>query len=294
MQSLLSLALLAQTLRIAVPYVLAALGGTLAERAGVFSITLEGFLLVGAFGATVGSYEAGPWVGLLVAILAGASFAGLHALAVVRFRVDAIVSGVALNLMALGLTRFLLRWWFGSASNSARIDDLSQAPEWLAQVPGVGLLLVELSRPLVLFTLAAIVWGWWMLDRTAFGLRIRAVGEHPAAAETAGVPVGRVQTAAVLLSGALAGVGGAFLAFFQHGFSAGMSGNRGYIALAAVILGRWRPVPVALACVLFAFAEALQLNMQAAALLPNQVVQMLPYGLVLLVLLLRRAGPVIR
>lgn len=289
MDSLLSLALLAQTLRIAVPYVLAALGGTLAERAGVFSITLEGFLLVGAFGATVGTHELGPWAGLVVAALSAAAFAGLHALAVVRFRVDAIISGVALNLAAFGLTRFLLRWWFGSSSNSARIPDLIEPSQALAEVPVVGALLVELTRPLVLLALALVVGIHLLMNRTAFGLRLRAAGENPLAAETVGVSVARVQTWAVLLSGALAGIGGAFLAFFQHGFSAGMSANRGYIALAAVILGRWRVYPAALACLLFALAEALQLNLQAAALLPSQVVQMLPYLLVLAVLVLRPA-----
>jgi ABC-type uncharacterized transport system permease subunit len=280
MESILSFALLAQMIRTAVPYLLASLGGVIAERAGVFSITLEGFLLVGAFGATVGSYSAGPLVGLFLGVLMATLYAGFHALAVVRFKADAIISGVALNLIALGLTRFLLKWLYDSSSNSPRIDDLS-LPVF---TDALGGLFSALLQPLVLLSLLLLYLVHVGLYKTPLGLQIRAAGEHPDAAETAGVSVSRTRWIAVLLSGAFAGLGGVYLAFFQHGFTAGMSANRGYIALAAAILGRYHPLYVALACAFFALAEAVQVNLQAASLLPTQLVQMIPYLLVLVVL----------
>jgi general nucleoside transport system permease protein len=281
MESILSFALLSQTIRTGVPYLLASLGGVLAERAGVFSITLEGFLLIGAFGATVGAHEAGPLVGLLFGVLLATLYAGFHALAVVRFKADAIISGVALNLVAFGLTRFLLKWLYDSSSNSPRIEDLGLP---ISVNESLGDFFGALLQPLVLLSLLLLLVAHLVLYKTPLGLQIRAAGEHPDAAETAGVSVNKTRWIAVLLSGALAGLGGAYLAFFQHGFTAGMSANRGYIALAAVILGQYRPLYVALACAFFAFAEALQVNLQAASLLPTQVVQMIPYLLVLLVL----------
>jgi ABC-type uncharacterized transport system permease subunit len=280
MESILSFALLAQTIRTGVPYLLAALGGVVAERSGVFSITLEGFLLVGAFGATVGSYSAGPFAGLLLGVLMATLYAGFHALAVVRYKADAIISGVALNLIAFGLTRFLLKWLYDSSSNSPRIDGLEIAPI----TDALGGMIAALFQPLVLLSLGLLLLVYVGLYRTPLGLQIRAAGEHPDAAETAGVSVSKTRWIAVLLSGSLAGLGGVYLAFFQHGFTAGMSANRGYIALAAAILGRYHPLYVALACAFFAFAEALQVNLQAASLLPTQLVQMIPYVLVLVVL----------
>lgn len=282
MEAIFSLALFAQMLRIAVPYLFASLGGVIAERSGVFSITLEGFILVGAFGATFGAYEAHPWVGLLLGVGLATAYAALHALAVVRFKVDAIISGVALNLIAFGVTRFLLKWRYDSSSNSPRIEDLGSTN-------ALGELLGVLLQPLVLLSFLVLVAVHLGLYRTPLGLRIRAAGEHPDAAETAGVSVARTRWIAVLASGALAGLGGAYLAFFQHGFTAGMSANRGYIALAAAILGRYKPLYVALACAFFALAEAIQLNLQAASLLSSQLVQMIPYVLVLGVLAASKA-----
>jgi len=288
------LLLLAATLRIAVPYVLAALGGWASERGGVVQIGLEGLLLVGAFtcvlvahAAEVAGFSgaAAAGLGIAAAAVAGAAFAAIHALVCIRFRADAIVSGIALNLLAAGATKFLLTLTFGSAANSSRIAGTT--PD------GAGAIL--LATPLVPLALLAVVACDLAARRTPFGLRLHAVGEHPEAAAAAGIAVGRVRTAGVLLSGVLAALGGAHLALDQHQFTAGMSSGRGFIAVAALVFGRWTPRGAAAACVLFAAAEALQIHLQAHASreVPTQLVQMLPYlvTLVALVGVVGRARP---
>ena len=265
------LALLAQVVRIAVPYLLAAAGGVVSERAGVIALTLEGFLLGGAFGAAVGSHATGsPWVGALCGVAGGVALALLHALASVRLKADQVVVGVALNLLAVGATRFFLRYLFDSSSNSPR-------------VPGFGTG-GALGNPLVWAGLLALPLVGVLLARTPFGLRVRAAGEKPEAAVSLGVPVPRVQWAAVLLSGALAGLGGAYLSLDQHQFTDGMSAGRGFIALAAVIFGRWAPRRVAVACLLFAAAETAQIRLQGTGAVPSQFVEMIPYVLTIVAL----------
>jgi len=275
---------IAQGLRISVPYVLAALGGTFSERGGVVNIALEGILLSGAFAYVVGAHFAiSPWVGLLSAAAAGLAMGGLHALMTVVLRADQIVSGVALNLLALGATEYTLELIFDSASNSPRVvafDDV--LVPIIGEIPMLG---SPLGHPLFLITLVAIVLGHVALYRSRFGLRLRAVGEHPEAAENVGVSVTRLRVSGVLLSGLLAGLGGAYLASEQHSFTAGMSAGRGFIALAAMIVGKWRPWGAATAACLFGFAEALQIRLQSTGIaIPTQIVQMIPYVLTLLVL----------
>lgn len=266
--------------RIAVPYVLAAMGGTVSERAGVVALGLEGMLLGGAFTATLAADAAGtPWAGVVGGAAGGALVALAYGLSVVRGRADGIVAGVALNLVVLGLTRFLLQFTYHSASSSPPVPGLDgMGPQGLF----VGATLV------VVVALHAVLGG------TALGLRWRAVGEAPAAAASLGVDPARVRLGAVLLSGVLAGLGGAWMALDNHGFVDRMSGGRGYIALAAVISGRWRPLPVALATLAFAGAEAMQLQLQAVAGSElRELVQVLPYGLTLVALagVLGRARP---
>lgn len=269
--SVLSVAFLLQLLRIAVPYTLAALGGTLSERSGVINIALEGKLLLGAFAGAVGAIESGSaLVGALAGLGGGVLVAALYALVVVRWSADQIVAGVAVNLLALGLTRYLLKLFYGSTANSP-------------PAPGFGGALV--SNPL--FWAAVLLVGGihLLLARTRYGLRARAAGEHPAALASLGVSVARVRWTAVLGAGALAGLGGAFLALDNQGFVAAMSGGRGYIALAAVIMGKWRPGLAAAACLLFAAAEALQVNLQALDVgVPRELVQILPYLLTMVAL----------
>ena len=255
---------LLQVLRIAGPYGLAALAGTFSELGGVVNIALEGILLAGALGATLACYWTGsPWLGVLAGIAAGMLLSCLHAWATLRHRVDQIVSSLACNFLAAGLCRFILKLVFHSTSNSYRVEGLS---DWGPFDPF-----------LVLFFILVGVCQW-VVYRTRFGLRLRSVGEHPKAAESLGISVLGMRFKGVLISGALAGLGGAWLALEQHQFTDGMSGGRGYIALAAVILGRWTPLGAAGAAVFFGLAESLQIVLQAHDVhIPTQFVQMLPY-----------------
>jgi simple sugar transport system permease protein len=240
------LSLAAQAVRISVPYGLAAVGGVCSERTGVVNIALEGILLLGAFFAVIGTHYTGsPWVGVAAAMGGGLAAAALHALATVTLKADQIVSGLAINIMAFGATRAGLRVLFQSASNSPRIP-----------APAVPLLPVAL-----LLILAVLVVLW----RTGLGLALRWLG--------------------VLASGALGGLGGAWLAFQQHSFSDQMSGGRGYIALAAMIVGKWHPLGAAAACLLFGAAETAQIRLQGAGA-PTQILQALPFVLTILVLVL--------
>jgi simple sugar transport system permease protein len=283
MTGLLTLAFVGAALRITVPYALAALGGTFSERSGVINLALEGLLLIGAFGATVAAYFSGSaLLGVLGGVAAGLLTAAVYAVCVLIFRADQVVCGVAINLIADGLTRFLLKATFGSSSNSPRIVAFGER---------ASSLWMTISHPLVVATVALVALSHVFLKRTPFGLRIRAAGEHPEAARSLGVPVLRIRWVAVLLSGALAGMGGAWLAVDQRQFVAGMSNGRGYIAIAALIFGGWRPVPGAIACLTFGFAEALDISLQASgAIGPTHGwwLQMLPYALT--VALLAGAG----
>ena len=272
------LAFLAQTLRIAIPYLLAAAGGVMSERAGLIGLTLEGYMLGGAFCAALGAYAGGsPWVGVLAAVAGGALLAWLYAVSSIRFKADQVVVGIAINLLAIGLTRFFLRLVFDSSSNSPRVsgfDVRGGGAGWLALV----------QNPLIWIGLAIIPITAWVLYRTPFGLRVRAVGEHPTAAASVGVPVARVRYLAVLLSGVFAGLGGAYLALDQHQFTDNMTAGRGFIALAATIFGRWDPVRAGLACLLFAAAETLQIRLQGSNAIPSQFVEMIPYLLTIIAL----------
>lgn len=282
MSEILTAAFAAQVLRISVPYTLAALGATCSERGGVVNIALEGTLLVGAFGCVLATWFSGnPWLGVLAGVAAGLALSLVHAAVSVSLKANQIVSGIALNLLAVGMTKFLLRIVFGSSSNSERIPGL---PVWdvpgLSSVPLIG---PVVSSPFLLATAVLVLVVWIALMRTPFGLRLRAVGEHPEAADTLGVSVAKMRYAGVLLSGALAGLGGAWLAMEQHSFTDGMSSGRGFIALAAMIVGKWHPLGAVGACLLFGIAETLEINLQSLRV-PTQFVQMIPYVVTLVVL----------
>ncbi len=276
-----------ETLRLSVPYAFAALGGTLSERSGVPHIALEGVLLTSAFGAIAVHLATGSSVlGLVAGAITGAVVGALHAATVVRGGVDAIVSGVALNLGALGVTRFLLRALYGSSANSPSVAGFG-----LALPSALRVLLDPFTVLLVLCTLGVA----WLLRRTRFGLEVRAVGAAKEAAHAVGVPVARTQAIAVAFGSLLAGLGGAALAYDQHQFQAQMSGGRGFIALAAVILARYRPEPAVLACLVFAALDALQVVLQAHTRLPTDLVTALPYVATLFVLIVagrRKRSPV--
>lgn len=284
---ILSATMMAQTVRMTIPYGCAALGGVLSERSGVVNIALEGTLLASALAAVAACHATGNvLVGIVAGVTCGAAVGLIHATLVVRYRIDAIVSGIALNLIAAGGTRFLLRALYASSSNSPSIQGLRFGEGW-------GLAAKTILDPFLLATIAAVGGAAWMLRHTRFGLRLRACGEDPSAAQAVGVHVVGMRTAAVTLGGAVTGLGGTALAYDLHQFQAGMSGGRGYIALAAVIVAGWRPWPAAAACLVFASLDALQIVLQNQTRLPSQVLAMLPFVATLVALVLvssRREG----
>ncbi|HTQ78546.1 MAG TPA: ABC transporter permease [Thermoanaerobaculia bacterium] len=269
MRDLFRLEMLFSSVRLTTPLLLAALGGLYSERSGVINIALEGLLLAGAFTAAVVTHFSGsPWVGLLAAIAAGMAVALLHAVACIRYRADQVVSGTAINILLLGVPALLSGALFESTGATPQIPKT-------ALLPGVPIFLAFALVPVT----------WYVLYRTRFGLRLRAVGENPEAADTAGIKVARMRYLAVALSGACAAIGGAYLSIGQSSlFTRNMSAGRGFIALAALIFGKWRPVQTMLACLLFGFAEALSIQMQGVAQVPVQFIQIIPYVLTIVVL----------
>jgi ABC-type uncharacterized transport system permease subunit len=268
------LSFLTQMIRIAIPYLFAASGGVVAERSGIVSLTLEGFMLGGAFAAVVGTHYSGsPWIGVLSGMLGGLAFALIHAITTIRYRADQVVVGVAINLLAIGVTRFFLKLFFASSSNSPRVSGF-----------GGNIKAGGFDNPLLWLGLLVAPAVAFVIYRTPFGLRVRAVGEHPQAAESVGVSVKRVRYVAVAISGILAGLGGVYLALDQHQFTDQMTAGRGFIAISAVIFGRWNPIRAALACLLFAAAETLQIQLQGSHAIPSQFIEMIPYLLVIIAL----------
>jgi general nucleoside transport system permease protein len=269
MNELLSLGLIYSTIRTATPLLLAALGGLFSERSGVINIALEGLLLAGAFtAAVVTHYTHSPWVGLSAAIAAGVFIAAIHAVLCIQFKANQVVSGMAINILMIGIPALLSGAFFESTGATPQIP----LHELLQYAPVV-----------IAFALVPVV--WYVLYRTPFGLRLRAVGENPEAADAAGVSVTRIRYAGVLLSGALAAIGGAYLSIGQSSlFTRNMAAGRGFIALAALIFGKWRPVQTMLACLLFGFAEALATQMQGVVRVPVQFIQIIPYLLTMIVL----------
>jgi simple sugar transport system permease protein len=273
MGDIFNLGLLYSAIRLATPLLLAALGGMFSERAGVINIALEGLMLAGAFtAASVTWYAGSPWAGLASAILAGAAIALIHAVACIRYRADQVVSGTAINILLTGVPALLSGAFFLSSGSTP-------------QVPREHL--IPITPIVIAFALVPL--SYYALYYTPFGLRLRAVGENPEAADAAGVSVKSMRYTAVLLSGALAGIGGAYLSIGQSSlFTRNMSAGRGFIALAALIFGKWRPVQTMLACLLFGFTEAVAIQLQGVRFggeeIPTQFVQIIPYVLTIVVL----------
>ncbi|MCW5837124.1 MAG: ABC transporter permease [Labilithrix sp.] len=268
---ILSGTMLAQTVRMTIPYACASLGGVVGERSGVVNIALEGTLLVSALASVaVQGATSSAIAGVVAGVGAGALVGLVHAALVVRGRVDAIVSGLAINLVAAGGTRFVLRALYGSSSNSPSVRGVRFGD-------GLGLVARTLLDPFVVLTLVVTASVAWALARTRFGLRLRACGEDPSAAQAVGVDVTLTRVLAVTLGGALTGLGGTALAFELHQFQAGMTGGRGFIALAAVIVAGWRPWPAVGACLAFAALDALQIVLQNQTRVPAQLFAVLPF-----------------
>ncbi|HEV8136928.1 MAG TPA: ABC transporter permease [Pyrinomonadaceae bacterium] len=283
MKDILTLSLLWSTIRLATPLILAALGGMFSERSGVINIALEGKMLAGAFTAAAVTYaadaklgmgNASPWIGLLAAIVAGLFIAAIYAVTCIRFKADQVVSGAAINILMFGMPGFLSGAFFLSSGSTPQLPKEHLIP-W---------------TPIVIaFAMVAV--SWYVMYRTPFGLRLRSVGEKPEAADAAGVSVNRIRYSGVLIAGVLAGIGGAYLSIGQSSlFTRNMTAGRGFIALAALIFGKWRPIQTMLACLLFGFTEAISIQMQGAVKLPSgedipvQFIQMVPYVLTIIVL----------
>jgi ABC-type uncharacterized transport system permease subunit len=287
LDAVLSTGLLAATLRFATPLAFAAMGGIFSERSGVVNIGLEGMMLMGAFFGIWATIWSGSWVvGLLFAMLFGGLLATIHAFFSIHLRADQIVSGFAMNFLALGLTGYLFIYIYGAQGTPTGI---SRVPDihlrFLHDVPLVGGVLGPVFGQLNLMIwlmFAVLVAGYVVLFKTPAGLRIRAVGEHPKAADTVGISVYRVRYLAVILSGMLAALGGAYLSIgFVGSFGQNMTAGRGFIALAAVIFGKWRPFPALGACLLFGFASGLAQRLQSQADVSVNLISTLPYILVL-------------
>ena len=293
MRQILTVSLLFSTIRLATPLVWAAIGGLYSERSGVVNIALEGLMLAGAFtAAAVTFYMHSPWAGLGAAMLAGALFALLLAVACIRFKANEVVAGTGINILFLGLPAVLSGALFLSSGSTPQVPKEELLPT-VSQLLSTGLQWRILTDVSVISLLALLVVGLtsYVLYSTPFGLRLRSVGENPEAADAAGVHVNRIRYIGVVLSGVLAGVGGAYLSIGQSSlFTRNMTAGRGFIALAALIFGKWRPVQTMLACVLFGFADALTIQMQGVAKLPSgedvpvQFIQMIPYVVTIIVL----------
>ena len=288
--------LFAATLRMASPLIFASLGGIFSERAGIINIALEGMMLTGAFSGVFVTYVVGnPWVGVFVAILAGGLLGLIHGILTIKFAGDQIVSGTGINIFALGFTAYMSQIVWGSRGASQSVQGLGTVTiPFLADVPFVGDV-VGKQTPLVYIALIAVIASYLILFKTPAGLRLRAVGEHPGAADTTGIKVYRTKYLCVIASGMLAGLGGVFLSLGQLSlFVNGMTGGRGFIALAAMILGGWSPFGALGASLFFGFADALQIRLQSVGALPSQIVLTLPYILTIIVLAVfarRRSAP---
>ncbi|QQE80129.1 ABC transporter permease [Alicyclobacillus sp. SO9] len=285
MDVLLQPQLWASTLAMTVPLALPAIGGTFSERTGVVNIAMEGIMLIGAFFAVAFSYwTQNPWLGLLMAMIMGAVIASVFAWAAIRLSADQVVLGMAVNIFAAGLTAFLLNTIFGFNGTPTKTPSLpSITIPGLSKIPFVGTLFSNQSV-LVYIMIVIVFAAHWFLFHTNMGLRMRSVGEHPLAADTAGLNVWRLRYTGVILSGILSAMGGAYLSIgMLNSFDVNMTNGRGYIALAAMIFGKWTPFGAFGASALFGFATALQIALQSSGVSSN-LLQMLPYALTILAL----------
>ena len=281
MSEILTISLLFAAIRSATPLIFAALGGLFSERSGVINIALEGLMLAGAFTTAVVTLQtSNPYFGFLTGIAAGGALAFVYAVACIKFEADQVVAGMAINFLMIGLPALI----------SGVIYDSTGSTPQIAQEYKLPLLTSNLSYvSLLAFALVPIC--WYFLYKTPFGLRLRATGENPAAADAAGVNVIKLRYIAVVISGFLAAAGGAYLSTGQSSlFTKQMTAGRGFIALAALILAKWKPVPVLLACLFFGFTEALTIQIQGVVKLPSgesipvQFIEMIPYVLTIIVL----------
>lgn len=292
---LITVGLFASAIRMATPIAFAALGGIFSERAGIINIGLEGMMLNCAFSAVAATHFLGnPWLGVLIALLIGALQGLLHGLITIKFSGNQIVSGTGINIFALGFTAYMSQIIWGSRGASDPVQGIDPISiPIIKDIPVIGEV-IGMHSPLVYILIFAVAISYIILFKTAFGLRIRAVGEHPAAADTAGVNVFKIKYLCLVISGIFTGFGGAFLSLGHLNiFALGMTGGRGFIALAAMIFGGWMPVGAFGASLLFGFSDALQMRLQILGLLPPQIILTIPYILTIIVLagVIRKVTP---
>lgn len=281
----------ASAIRIAIPLSLAGLGGLFSEKSGVVNIGLEGIMLISAFTAVAATnFTGNVWAGILLAAIIGIIFGLVHAIVSVSFKANQIVSGVAINLFASGITVFLSWLWF----NETQIMSTKNLPIWGFGIPNAGdmspfirglIIIFANHSPMVYITFIIVIFSHILIFKTPFGLRLRSVGEYPHAADTLGINVVNMRYIAVMISGGLAGLAGSVLSIEQaHFFVKEMSGGRGFIALAAMIFGKWTPFGTVRAALLFGAGEALAIRLQGAYAIPVQFINMVPYLLAIFVL----------
>ncbi|NLL62048.1 MAG: ABC transporter permease [Candidatus Atribacteria bacterium] len=281
----------ASAIRIAIPLTLAGLGGVFSELSGVVNIGLEGIMLTSAFAAVAATnFTQNVWLGIAFAAITGILLGLVHAIVTVTFKANQTVSGVAINLFASGITVFLSWMWF----HESQIMVMYKLPFWGFPIPNPGettplvrslIIIFAHHSPMVFLTIFIVIISHFIIFKTPFGLRIRSVGEYPQAADTLGVNVSSMRYISVLISGGLAGLAGSFLSLEQaHYFVKEMSGGRGFIALAAMIFGKWTPFGTFGAALLFGIGEALAIRLQGIYAIPVQFINMVPYLLAIFVL----------
>lgn len=280
-----ALLLLATSLRMSIPIVLAALGGMFSARAGIMALGLEGMMLAGAFGGVAGTYLTGnPWIGLALAIAAGMTIALLHGMLTVRFHVNHIISGVGLNFLSSGMTALLMQVMWKSRGNSPQTA--SFAPLFNVEKGS----LLGIVTPIAVVAIVAVALSVYIFRYSVFGFHLASVGENPYAASTAGIPVNRYKYLGLAVCGFLAGISGAFLSTDHLNiFVREMTAGRGYIAVVVNILGNYKPVGILFGSLLFGFAEAIQINLQGYGI-PPQLIQMIPYLITLVVMVVAVRG----
>lgn len=276
--------ILVSTIVMSTPLIFAALGGVFSVRSGIMALGLESMMMVGAFSAVVGSYFFGhAWIGFLWGMAGGMALGILHGILSVRYKVNQVISGIGLNLLALAATTLLMQLLWNNRGNSPQVASIHGTASIFLGVPILGEIFGKLSVNSYLAVLSALV-SWFVLFQTRFGLRLRMVGENPKAAATMGIRVHKIKYVAVAVCGMLAGFGGAFLSLnHMDMFVRDMTAGRGYIAVAVAILSRYNPIGVIACALLFGFCDALQIYFQGGAI-PTQLIQMLPYLVTLLVL----------
>ncbi|GGJ45117.1 ABC transporter permease [Deinococcus roseus] len=282
-ETFLTTAFLGSIIRSIAPLLLAALGGLFSERSGIVNIALEGIIIFGALAGAVTTQlldaslgSAAPWVGWIAGALVGGLVAWIHAVISIKYRADQVISGTAINLLAVGVPGIVLGFLYQSTTESKQVEHA--LPQW-------GLTEELTFSPPVYFAFLMVLITWYVLYKTPYGLRIRATGEHPKAAASMGVNVYRIRYTAVIISGMLAGTAGVFLSIGNlNAYTKNMSAGIGFIALAALIFGKWTPVGVLLSTVLFGFFRALATQLGGSNLLPSSLVDMMPYVLTIIVL----------